>query len=204
MRRGIIGIYCIKDTKSGKVYIGQSVDVEYRICNHFSKLKYNRHDNEHMQRAYNKNSEFFEWELLKECKEEELDKIEIETIAKYDSTNPKKGFNHSYGGQQTHRATEETRKKMSQTKKGKKFTKEHCQKIGEANRHRKLSEGTKRKISLKHSKPVIQLTKDGKIVNRYNSVKEAASEVRLKSPTSIRNVIIGLAPTAAGYVWKYE
>lgn len=29
-------------------------------------------------------------------------------------------------------------------------------------------------------------------------------EVRLKSPTSIRNVIIGLAPTAAGYVWKYE
>ena len=29
MKRGVIGIYIIKNAVSGKVYIGQSVDVEY-------------------------------------------------------------------------------------------------------------------------------------------------------------------------------
>lgn len=59
MKRGIVGIYIIKNSENGKVYIGQSVDVEYRICNHFSKLRYNRHDNEYMQRAYNKSPSAF-------------------------------------------------------------------------------------------------------------------------------------------------
>jgi len=59
MKRGVVGIYIIKNSENGKVYIGQSVDVEYRICNHFSKLRCNRHDNEHMQRAYNKSPSAF-------------------------------------------------------------------------------------------------------------------------------------------------
>lgn len=204
MKRGIIGIYCIKDTESGKIYIGQSVDVEYRICNHFSKLKYNRHDNIHMQRAYNKNPKAFEWQLLRKCTVEELDQLEIEMIAHFDSTNPLKGFNMSYGGQSSHKATKETREKMSQSKKGKKFTKEHCQKIGEANRKRKLSENTKKKISAKRSKPVLQYTREGVFVNKFNNSYEAAKALGLKSSTSIRNVLYGKAPTAANYIWKYE
>ena len=79
MKRGVIGIYIIKNAVSGKVYIGQSVDVEYRICNHFSCLKHNRHDNEHMQRSYNADPDAFSWELLCECKESELDEKEIQT-----------------------------------------------------------------------------------------------------------------------------
>ena len=59
MNRGIIGIYCIVNNYNMKKYIGQSVDVEYRVCNHFSKLRYNRHENEHMQCAYNKNPNMF-------------------------------------------------------------------------------------------------------------------------------------------------
>lgn len=204
MTRGICGIYIITNTSNGKVYIGQSVDVEYRICNHFSKLKWNRHDNEHMQRAYNRNPDAFTWEYLCKCTPEELDEKEISYIAMYDSANPERGYNKQFGGQAEHRATEETRRKMSEAKKGKKFTKEHCRKIGEANRGRVHSAETRRKIALKHGKPVIQTDLDGNEIARYTSVKDAAAAVGLKSSNSISNVLNGICKQSAGYGWKYE
>lgn len=204
MKRGIIGIYRIINNTNGKVYIGQSVDVEYRICNHFSCLKHNRHDNEHLQRSYNKNPDAFSWELIKECTIEELDEEEIKMIKLYDSTNSEKGYNRSYGGQNIHKATKETRIKMSNTKKGKKFTKEHCNKIGEANRKRVLSNETKTKIAEKRSKVVLQFDKNGNFIAKYSNAIEAAKVLGLKSSSSIRHVLYGIAPTARGYIWKYE
>lgn len=204
MKRGVVGIYIIRNEADGKVYIGQSVDVEYRICNHFSKLKWNRHDNKHLQRAYNKSPSSFSWELLCKCKENELDEKEINLICEYNSADPKYGYNMSYGGQQEHRATKETRRKMSETKKGKKFTPEHCAKIGIANSKRKLSNETKQKIAVKHGKPVLQLDSDGNIIARHNSIKDAAEAVGLKSRNSIRNALLGITAQSAGYKWKYE
>lgn len=204
MKRGLIGIYIIKNTANGKVYIGQSVDVEYRICNHFSCLKHNRHDNEHMQRSYNVDPDAFSWDLLCECKESELDEKEIQYIKDYNSTDPQYGYNRSYGGQQYHRATLETRRKMSESKKGKKFTEEHCKKIGIANSRRRLSEETKRKIASHRGKAVLQYSLDDEFIMRHESVKAAAEYVGLKSRNSIRNVINGICEQSAGFKWKYE
>lgn len=204
MTRGITGIYIIKNTDNGKVYIGQSVDVEYRICNHFSKLKWNRHDNTHMQRAYNNNPSAFAWELLCTCEQSELDDLEIEYIAKYNSADPTKGYNKQYGGQAEHRCTPETRKKMSETKKGKRFSKEHCKKIGEANRGRKLSDEARRKIGMKQARAVIQTDLDGNFIARHESIKVATKAVGLKSTNSIRNALTGKTVQSAGYGWKYE
>jgi len=204
MKHGIVGIYIIKNSENGKVYIGQSVDVEYRICNHFSKLRCNRHDNEYMQRAYNKNHSDFSWELLCECSETELDEKEIQYIQEYKSTDRKHGYNRSYGGQKEHRATDETKRKMSESKKGKKFTAEHCAKIGIANTKRKLSEETRCKISEKHGKHILQFDLNGNFVKKYNSVKEAAKSVGLKSVNSINNVMRGLSKQSAGLWWEYE
>ena len=204
MKRGVIGIYIIKNAANGKVYIGQSVDVEYRICNHFSCLKHNRHDNEHMQRSYNADPDAFSWELLCECKESELDEREIQYIKDYNSTDPQYGYNRSYGGQQYHRATSETRRKMSESKKGKKFTEEHCRKIGLANSRRRLSEETKRKIASHHDKAILQYSLDGEFIMRHESVKAAAEYVGLKSRNSIRNVINGICEQSAGFKWEYE
>lgn len=203
MTRGIVGIYIIKNKYNNKVYIGQSVDVEYRICNHFSKLKYNRHDNEHLQRAYNKHPECFEWDLLEKCNEAELDDKEIYYIKLYDSTNGEKGYNKSHGGQSTHRATAETRSKMSLSKKGKKFTKEHCQKIGEANRKRKLSDETKAKIAAKRGKAVLQYTLDGKFIARYENCLVAAKAIQ-GSASGIKNNIHGISQSSGGYRWRHE
>lgn len=204
MTRGIIGIYIIKNADNGKVYIGQSVDVEYRICSHFSNLKWNRHGNDHMQRAYNKNPSAFSWELLCTCEQSELDDLEIEYIAKYHSADPEHGYNKQYGGQAEHRCTTETRKKMSESKKGKRFSEEHCKKIGEANKGRKLSNETKHKIGMKQARAVIQTDLDGNFIARHESIKEATNAVGLKSPNSIRNALTGKTVQSAGYGWKYE
>lgn len=203
MKRGVVGIYVIRNAEDGKVYIGQSVDVEYRICNHFSKLKWNRHDNEHLQRAYNNNPNAFSWEMLCECDESELDAKEIQMIADYNCADPKYGYNMSYGGQVEHRATEETRRKMSESKKGKKFTEEHCKKIGLANTRRKLSEETRRKIAEKHGKHVIQMDMSGNVIAVHKSIKDAIIAVGLKSTNSINNALTGKTKQSAGFRWSY-
>lgn len=48
------GIYQITCTRTGKRYIGSSVDIPKRWTSHFWHLRRNRHHNIHLQRAYNK------------------------------------------------------------------------------------------------------------------------------------------------------
>ena len=48
------GIYQIKNTVNGKVYIGQSIDTIKRYDAHWNMLKQGKHFNKHLQRAFNK------------------------------------------------------------------------------------------------------------------------------------------------------
>ena len=50
----MIGIYAIHNIKTDKYYIGQSKDIEHRWKQHKSRLKNNKHENEHLQNSYNK------------------------------------------------------------------------------------------------------------------------------------------------------
>ncbi len=60
-----IGIYQIQNKISGKVYIGQSQDVEYRLKDHLRLLKNNKHPNVHLQNSFNKHGESnFEFKIL--------------------------------------------------------------------------------------------------------------------------------------------
>jgi len=45
-------------------------------------------------------------------------------------------------------------------------------------------------------------TKSGKLIKKYDSIKEAAKET-VVSKTSIANCLSGLSKTAGGYVWQY-
>jgi predicted XRE-type DNA-binding protein len=84
-----VGIYKLNFCGTNKVYIGQSIDIERRYISHKTSLK-NQKSRKKLQQAYN---EFGmpNLEILVECTVDELDSIEEEAIAIYDSVN--NGFN---------------------------------------------------------------------------------------------------------------
>ena len=95
----MIGIYCIKNNKNNKVYIGQSIDVEKRKNCHFYKLNNNIHENEHLQYSFNKyGSECFSFSVIKECRKDELNYLESNYIKEYNSCNSNFGYNIRSGG----------------------------------------------------------------------------------------------------------
>lgn len=87
----MIGIYKITNKKNGKVYIGQSNDIKRRLSEHKQKRTLTIDDYINVLGIEN-----FDFEIVEECSQEELDKKEIEYIKKYDSI--KNGYNIQKGG----------------------------------------------------------------------------------------------------------
>lgn len=106
---------------NGKVYIGISgQNPERRWANGEGYKK-----NKHFYRAILK----YDWKNIKHeivgngLTKEQACNLEIELIAKYDSTNRDKGYNKSTGGEinKGYHLSPETRQKISESKKGKYF-----------------------------------------------------------------------------------
>ena len=65
MKDRITGIYVIKNTVTGKTYIGQAVDFEERKRNHLYKLRYKKHYNKALQADWDKmGSLAFKFEVI--------------------------------------------------------------------------------------------------------------------------------------------
>ena len=97
----ITGIYKITNLVNGKIYIGQSLDIERRYKAHinFSKNKSSREYNTPIHNAIRKyGEENFKCEVLIECKKEELDELEKYYIKFFNSTDREKGYNLTPGG----------------------------------------------------------------------------------------------------------
>lgn len=96
----MVGIYLIKNKANNKVYIGQSIDVDKRIKEHFYKALCEKDVSFssilHVAiRKYGK--EMFDCEVLECCSEDKLDEREKYYIKLYDSITPN-GYNISPGG----------------------------------------------------------------------------------------------------------
>lgn len=88
------GIYKITNIINKKTYIGSSVDVKSRKYKHFWMLEKNIHDNEYLQKSYNKyGKEGFEFEVLEECENVDLIEKENHYILFYKSNNQSHGYN---------------------------------------------------------------------------------------------------------------
>ncbi len=140
------GVYQIRNLLNSEIYIGSAVNFRKRWNTHRSCLRNNKHTNKFLQRAWNKYKESsFEFSILLKCSPEEC--ISCETYLKNyycadynlcEVGNNRLGLKHS----------EETKKKMSDIRRGKFPSKESRVKMSESARQRKHSEETRRKISL--------------------------------------------------------
>lgn len=105
-----IGIYQIKNTVNGKVYIGQSRAIERRWAHHKYALKAGTHENAHLQKSVNKYGfSAFEFSVLENCEVDELNEKEAFWIKETDAFN--NGYNRTSGGDSPLEVSQETIKK---------------------------------------------------------------------------------------------
>ena len=143
-------IYCWRNVHNGKRYIGQTINPKKRYKEH--KRHIGSYDGQNLfGRALNKYSSMDDWEyiVIEEVSKEMLDQREINWIAFYNSNDPEHGYNTTSGGDRHdgYKLSEETRKRMSESKKGKKRSTETCKKISESQKGKKISEETRKRMS---------------------------------------------------------
>ena len=77
----VSGIYCIENIVNHKTYIGSSKNIYQRLLKHFALLRHNKHENAHLQSAWNKYGEkSFQWFVIEYCDNEYLTQKEQESI----------------------------------------------------------------------------------------------------------------------------
>jgi len=164
----MMGVYEIINIENGRSYVGSAVNIKRRWWTHVNNLRKGKHDNEHLQRAWDKYGEgAFSFCLLEEVSDknslpkreqyyldalfeaqEEPYNIAKDAVSsmlglraseetKRKRSESRKGFRH----------TEESKRKMSLALTGRKLSHEHIEKMRMARRGNKLSEEQRRKLS---------------------------------------------------------
>lgn len=94
------GVYAIVNTSNNKIYIGSSKNIKKRLENHKTKLAHDKNPIKVMQEDYNKGNKFIAYVItpvrLRERKysqDSDLRYFEHIAIIKFDSNNPKVGYN---------------------------------------------------------------------------------------------------------------
>lgn len=205
------GIYKITNVISGKIYIGQAIDIETRWKRHINDLKSNRHCNNHLQRAWNSYGEsVFSFSIVRECGETELDMFEEYYIRELKAFDPAYGYNLTFGGEGG-RKTEEVKQKLRKPK-SKPRTAEHSKKLGLAhigkapwNKGGRTSDEAKHKQSLAklgkpaHNRKAVMCLDTGIV---YASSTEAASGCNVIA-ANVRKCCRGERPHTCGYHFQY-
>jgi group I intron endonuclease len=144
--RNYSGIYMIENIVDRKRYIGSSVNLMHRKVTHFKTLSMGIHRNSHLQRAFAKyGGSSFSFHVLMLCEPSELLHYEQALL---DRLHPEYNIYEVAGSPLGMKFSDETKKKMSETRKGKTkgpMSEEGRRNIGEAHKGQKPSEENKRK-----------------------------------------------------------
>ena len=212
----MIGIYKIINPKN-KVYIGQSVDIDER------KKQYKYLSKNSLGRKILNSLKKYGWEnhtfdVIEECKVEELDDKEIFYGGKYNSLG-KEGLNLKLGAgrglcsdetkklmsiKASASMTPERRDVLSKAKLGKKHSEAHNISKCVPKKSKENFKNNGKWVSLKRA--VNQYDLDGNFIQRYDLIRDAEIKYHPKKlkKTNICNCCRGNQNTAYGFIWKYE
>lgn len=201
-----IGIYKITSPKN-KIYIGQSIELDKREYVYSLLHCKSQHKLYNSLKKYGWNNHTFEviYELPIDINIQILNDYEKLYWEQYKDV----GFEMLNiaipGNNKKH--SEETKKKIGITNKGKpswvkgkKQSKESNFKRSIAHKGKKLSLHHRKKLSISHNKKVIQFNKNGEFLNEYESYLNA------KKITGIdcQFALVGKCKSAGGFLWKYK
>ena len=144
------GIYKITNTVNGKCYVGSSISIRKRIAEHRWELRKNRHQNFHLQNAWNKYGEIsFLFSILIYCNKDSLIFYEDRTIEALGTLNNASGYNLMPARRTdlTGSNYTEIRKQKAETQKRVMQSVEARERISRANKGRILSEETRARMS---------------------------------------------------------
>ena len=187
----ICGIYGIKNLVNGKMYVGQAINIYKRWKDHIDDLDENKHYNLHLQRSWNLyGKENFDFLVLEECQQEDLNQREIFYVDKFDAY--VNGYNQTLGGDGSlgYKHSDDVIQKMCQ------IQQERFQDIENREVLRDAHEF--------ESKPILQIDFSGNIVHEWPSVNWAAKMLNL-NVIAITNALKlrQRKKTYAGYIWAY-
>jgi len=188
------GIYKIKNIVNGKIYIGSAKSIKKRWGQHISALNKNSHDNIYLQKAWNKYGEGnFEFTIVEEVELNDLIIMEQHYIDLYNVCNRSIGYNllPTAGNLLGYKHSDESKRKMSDSQKGKILTSETKEKISAGHKGikyntcrkgwkgTKASDETKKKMSESRIGRKLSYETKQKI-SKSNLGKKQSEETKLK------------------------
>jgi len=219
----MIGIYKIL-SPSGKIYIGQSVDIDRRF-NEYLNIQ-NCKQQIKLYNSFKKyGPENHGFKIIEECNLEQLNERE-RYYQEYYNVIGKKGLNCKLTktNDKSGLLSNEIKLKISKSSKGKIFSIESRQKMSQSlkgkpkpkgfgvnSKETKLkksissigrihSDKTKQKISQSISKPILQYDKKLNLLKEWNSSDEVIKELKIQPCLALK----GKGKTAGGFIWKYK
>lgn len=165
----LAGIYLITCMANGRTYVGSSQNIYERLREHLGDLINNKHNNSHLQNAWNKYGALtFQSITLELCVKSQLLEREAYWFKQYhvgdksksfniaiDPASPTRGRKHSpetiikmKAAAKGRVLSEQTKRKISEVQIGKRLSDEHKKNIGLSGIGKVMSEESKRKISI--------------------------------------------------------
>lgn len=194
-RDGKYCVYC-HTCPDGKKYIGftgKPLKIRFGNGLHYSKTS-----------KFGKAIEKFGWENIKHdvlqsgLTKDEASQKEEEYISLYKTTQDEFGYNEASGG-------------INGGVYGRKFSEETRRKISNSNKGRMVTQETKDKLRKSHLgkeshnvRAVIKMDLQGKILEEYKSIAEAVRNNEKTDETGIWRCCKNRRKTAGGYRWKYK